>query len=404
MRLDALITAAREAGASDLHLEAGQAVILRVRGALQSLAETTPAQALVQSTQELAGESRWAEFLERRSLDFADTLGGVRCRINVFQTARGLALAVRLFSSTLPTLERLNLHPDFAELVHPSSGLVIVCGASGSGKSSTLSALVHEINTHQTKHILKIEQPIEHSIRSRKSIIRQREVGRDTPSYAQALTDALREDPDVLVVGEMRTPQTMRLTLNAAETGHLVLTTMHSATPSEALHRVIASFPAEMQDSVRSQLADCLIGVLSQRLRFREELGIRVAECELLRGTTAIKNMIRNGHQHKLGAYLDSQAPDGMWSLRRYREWIANKHDWFTELESEPETPAGTEQRPADLLPPLRTSAPSSDRAASAAPPPPATAPRAESPVDDEQIIRIEPPEQSIDDILSELD
>src|SRR5207253_230283 len=178
------------------------------------------------------------------------------------------------------TVEKLNLHPDLRKLVARDNGLILVSGPTGCGKSSTLAALIQEINLSEARHIVTIESPIEYSFRPRRAYIRQREVGRDTPSFEQALLDALREDPDVLMVGEMRDPETMRLTLNASETGHLVLATVHSSTCAEALQRVVSAFPAEIQSSVSSQLADCLVAVISQRLRFRADLNIRVRRHE----------------------------------------------------------------------------------------------------------------------------
>ena len=203
-------------------------------------------------------------------------------------------MAIRLLSSFQATVERLNLHPDLKKLVKNTHGLILVSGPTGSGKSSTLAALIQEINLTETRHIVTVESPIEYTFRPRRSYIRQREVGRDTPSFEQALLDALREDPDVLMVGEMRDPETMRLTLSASETGHLVLATVHSSSCAEALQRVASAFPAEIQGAVCAQLADCLVAVISQRLRFRPDLNIRVPECEILVATHAVKNFIRN--------------------------------------------------------------------------------------------------------------
>src|SRR6202012_2098179 len=187
------------------------------------------------------------------------------------------------------TVEKLNLHPDLKKLIRHPHGLILVSGPTGCGKSTTLAALIQEINLSEARHIITIESPIEHSFRPRRAYIRQREVGRDTPSFEQALLDSLREDPDVLMVGEMRDPETMRLTLAAAETGHLVLATVHSSNCAEALQRVVGAFPAEIQNNVAAQLADCLIGGISQRLQFRPNLGLCVPECEILMATLPIK-------------------------------------------------------------------------------------------------------------------
>ena len=250
MNLETLITLARDQGASDLHLEPGLPAAIRVRGTLRTVGEPVGPKALAEAAHAVIGQQHWNEFLERHSFDLSKTMSGVRCRINVLQTARGVGFAIRLLSTFQATVENLNLHPDLKKLVQPSNGLVLISGPTGSGKSSTMAALIQEMNLSEPRHIVTIESPIEYVFRPRRAYIRQREVGRDTPSFGQALIDALREDPDVLMVGEMREPETMRLTLNAAETGHLVLATVHSSTCAEALQRVVAAFPSQIQNAV----------------------------------------------------------------------------------------------------------------------------------------------------------
>jgi twitching motility protein PilT len=213
-----------------------------------------------------------------------------------------------------------------------------VSGPTGSGKSSTLAALLQEINLTDARHIVTIESPIEYTFRPRRAYIRQREVGRDTPSFEQALLDALREDPDVLMVGEMRDPETMRLTLNASETGHLVMTTLHSSTCAEALQRVVAAFPSEIQNSVAAQLADCLAAVIAQRLRFRPDLNMRVPECEILIPTNPVKAHIRSREFFKIISALETGAEQGMWTFPRYCAWLEKRVNWFVTGQS-PEPP-----------------------------------------------------------------
>lgn len=261
-------------------------------------------------------------------MDLSRTIEGVRCRINAFRTSRGVGMAVRLLAALVPTIETLNLHPDLKQLATLSHGLVLVSGPTGSGKSSTLAALVQEINQSSARHIITLEEPIEYEFHPRHSFIRQREVGRDSPSMQQALIDALREDPNVLMVGEMREAETMRLTLNAAETGHLVFATIHSATVMEALERVISAFPADIQKSVTAQLADSFGAVVSQHLRFHEKLGVRLPECEILRSTTAVKNLIRMGNFKQIASAMETGAATGMWTSARYREWMDSWSDW----------------------------------------------------------------------------
>ncbi|MGK5087482.1 ATPase, T2SS/T4P/T4SS family [Bdellovibrionota bacterium FG-2] len=257
---------AKDRNASDLLLEAGTPLLLRVRGDLVPVGESISAETLLQSTKEFIGASAWTEYLERRSVDLSRTIHGTRCRLNVFRTVRGTSLAIRLLSSFQNNIRDCNLHPDLKKLIDAKTGLILISGPTGSGKTTTLAACIEEINRTQRKHILAVESPIEYFFSNRQSYIRQREVPTHTPSFEQALLDAMRDNPDVLVIGEMRTPDVMRLTLNAAETGHLVLATLHSSTCAEALSRICLSFPSEIQASIRAQLADCLNAVVCQRL------------------------------------------------------------------------------------------------------------------------------------------
>ena len=353
MDLDALVSLAASNGASDLHLEAGLPAALRIRGTLRTTGEPIPGSALLEMARRVIGEDDWPHFLEQRSYDCSRSFHGVRCRFNILQTSRGVGFAIRLLASFTASIEKLNLHPDLKKLVSASHGLILVSGATGSGKSSTLAALIEEVNQTETRHIVTIESPIEYTFRPRRAYIRQREVGRDTPSFEQALIDSLREDPDVLMVGEMRDPETMRLTLCASETGHLVMATVHSSTCAEALQRVVSAFPAEIQSSVAAQLADCMLAVISQRLRFRPELNIRVPECEILVPTHAVKNFIRTRDFFKITSSLETGAEHGMWTLQRYRTWLDNRKNWYIPGKTvEPAETEPAEAAPASAHPP----------------------------------------------------
>lgn len=350
MDLESLLTTARHHGASDLHLEPGLGPALRIRGNLRMLEGMVSAADLQSMAHQLIGEADWPAFQERRSADLSRTLQGIRCRFNLFHTTRGIGLAARLLSSFQATLDSLNLHPDLRKLVAHSHGLILVSGPTGSGKTSTLAALIQEINQTESRHIVTIESPIEYTFRPRHAFIRQREVGRDTPSFEQALLDALREDPDVLMVGEMRDPETMRLTLNASETGHLVLATVHSSTCAEALQRIVSAFPAEIQSGVCAQLADSLVAVISQRLHFRADLQLRLPECEILTATHAVRNYIRTREFFKIASALEMGAEHGMWSLSRYRSWIDSRRHWVLPSEA-PELEAGLPSAGTGVLP-----------------------------------------------------
>ncbi|HUE38955.1 MAG TPA: ATPase, T2SS/T4P/T4SS family, partial [Candidatus Binatia bacterium] len=239
------------------------------------------------------------------------------------------------------------------------------------------------------RHVITLEDPIEYSLRSKHAFIRQREVGTHTPSFEQGLLDALREDPDVLMVGEMRHPEVMRLTLNFAETGHLVFATVHSSDTIEALQRVAMSFPPESQSVVCAQLADSLIAVIAQRLIYRPDLKIRVPECEVLVGSPPVRNLVRQGHFYKLESALTTGAREGMYTFERYQGWMAGRVHWHTSTEGQltDESP----DEPTDV--PVAAHAPR---------PEPATS-EARTVRADEDVINLEPAAENIADFVSRL-
>jgi twitching motility protein PilT len=209
----------RELGASDLHLETGTPVVFRIRGELTPIGEPVGGARLVEVGRELLGAEAWNRFVERGSADVSMVASGLRCRVSLFRTIRGVAMAVRLLAPAVSDLRSCNLHLDLRKLVEATSGLVVISGPTGSGKSTTLAALIEEINISRARNIITLEAPLEYIFANRKSFVRQREIPTHSANFEQAIVDALRENPDVLVVSEMRTPEVIRLTLNAAETG-----------------------------------------------------------------------------------------------------------------------------------------------------------------------------------------
>jgi twitching motility protein PilT len=360
MIFDEWIGQAYALGASDLHLEAGTPVLVRVRGELQPIGATVSGDALLQVCQDLLGTGGWLGFKERGSADLSAEIGGIRCRANLFQTIRGIAIAVRLLSPGIKDLRACNLHPDFRRFIEAPSGLIIISGPTGSGKSTTLAALIEEINATRARNIVVLESPVEYVFANRRSFIRQREIPTHSPSFEQGIMDAVRENPDVLVISEMRTSEVMRLTLDAAETGHLVLATMHSATCAEALSRLCMSFPSDIQASVRAQLADCLVALSCQRLDFLTAPHLRVPRCEILIPTSGAKGTIRAGNFSQLASVLQSGGEEGMWTFERYRRWMDQVNDWVRPPPAPPRKPLD----PAKSMP----RAPSQARTAAPAP------------------------------------
>ena len=303
-------------GASDLHLSAGVVPMLRVDGEMQrsGLPVLAPDQvrALVHSVMTQAQRS---EFETGREADFSCEVAGLgRFRVNAFEQQRGAGVVFRSIAQAIPSLESLGLGEVFRRICHLSHGLVLVTGATGSGKSTTLAAMIDHLNSTRQQHILSIEDPIEFIHEPRQSLINQREVHRDTHSFAAALRSALREDPDVIMLGEMRDLETIRLALTAAETGHLVLATLHTSSATRTIDRVVDVFPAEEKAMVRTMLSESLQAVISQTL-VKKVGGGRVAAHEIMLATPAIRNLIRENKVAQMVSAIQTGAAVGMQTL-----------------------------------------------------------------------------------------
>lgn len=306
--------------ATDLHIATGTVPRVRIDGKLFAVPEESPStEPFVVSVLEgiIHGQDR-DRFEDDRQLDFAFTWGGqARFRANAFFQMDRPALALRLIPTEIPSPEQLGLPPATASLVTRPHGLVLMTGPTGSGKSTTLAALVGHINRHRPVHILTIEDPIEYVHQSQTALVNQREVGADCTSFAEALRAALREDPDVVLVGEMRDLETISLTLTLAETGHLVFGTVHTNDASQTVDRLIDVFPADQQEQIRTQLSMTLASVISQRLIPRIGGG-RVAAYEVLMGTPAVTNLIRENKVRQIRNVIATGQKDGMMVLEQH--------------------------------------------------------------------------------------
>ena len=306
-----LIQAARQRGASDLHLTSGAAPIVRLAGCLLPLAaEPVAASQLAEFVALLPDSSR--QQLERRGeVDCAWSWGEERYRLNIYRQKEQYAMAVRLLNSSVPSCQELGLPPALQRVTELEQGLALIVGPTGSGKTTTLAALVQRINETRAAHVLTLEDPIEYEYPAGKALIHQREVGRDTTSFARGLRAALREDPDVILVGELRDSESMAIALTAAETGHLVLATLHTQDVASSVNRILDVL-SHNQQQVRSQLAESLAVVASQRLLPRADGQGRVAAFEVLVATEAVRHLIREGQTHQLQSYLQTGAKAGM--------------------------------------------------------------------------------------------
>jgi twitching motility protein PilT len=313
-----LIRLADKRKASDLHLVVGFPPFLRVVGDIDPLIDVEPVQpedaraALVDLT---TPEER-EEFYRTLELDFGYNVPGVgRIRCNAAQQRGSISLAIRLLPPKIPTLDELELPAICKDLATKPRGLVVVSGPTGSGKSTTLAAMLHHINANRMCHILTIEDPIEYAHVPLKSAITQREVGTDTLSFAQALKHSLRQDPDVILVGEMRDLETAAAVLTIAETGHMVFSTGHAPSSYQAMERVIDMFPPEHRYLAQTRLASLIVGVLCQALVPRADGSGRIAAVEVMMGTAAVSNLIREGKIFQLPNVIRTSAQDGMESL-----------------------------------------------------------------------------------------
>jgi twitching motility protein PilT len=301
---------------SDLHLSATNQPIVRIDGDLQRIkTDELTADMIKSMLYSVMTEAQRADYERDYELDFAISFGeNARFRVNAFNNRQGAAAVFRVIPTRIPTMEQLSLPPVMRHLAELEKGLVLVTGPTGSGKSTTLAAMINHINETEAMHILTVEDPVEFFHTSKKALVNHREVGNDTKSFAKALKSALREDPDVILVGEMRDHETIALALTAAETGHLVFGTLHSNTAAKTIDRIIDVFPAAEKEMVRAMLSSSVQGIISQTL-LKKAGGGRVAAHEILVGTNAVRNLIRENQLAQIYSMIQTGSRYGMQTM-----------------------------------------------------------------------------------------
>ncbi len=325
-----LIQAAIKSRFSDLHITGGHPLVFRQNGVIRFDNRFIWTHQEVDSlAKRILNPYRLNMLRTRHSADFALNVKNHRMRINIFNTSRGLSLAVRLLSKKVPSITELNLHPSIKDISNIKSGLLLICGATGAGKSTTIASIIKNINHTMAKHVVTLEDPIEYRFKSDRSFIEQRELGTHFPSYERGLLDVLREDPDTIVVSELREPEAMRLTLDAAESGHLVIAAMHSADIVECLYRFCNSFPMEVHELIRYQLSTTLRSAMAQQLVFYPKHGFRIPVLSILHCNTSAQGLIRDNKFSQLENLMQMNRKQGMFTFEQYRAEYLDKQSKF---------------------------------------------------------------------------
>lgn len=316
-KIDLILRAASELKASDIHLTVGIQPVFRINGELRKYGkEMMRPEDTEGMAKSIVPEDKWNAFKERGELDFSYSLPGLsRFRVNTYHQRNCIALALRTVPSKIPTIEELGMPDTLQKLAEKPQGLVLVTGPTGSGKSTTLASMIHYMNLSMRKHIITLEDPIEYLHKHGNSIIDQREVGMDTGNFANGLRAALRQDPDVILVGELRDLETIQTAITAAETGHLVLGTLHTSSAPATINRILDVFPPAQQAQIRIQLASVLIGIISQRLFPTSDKRGRKAATEIMINNPAIANLIRNEKIHQIPSVMQTSRALGMHTL-----------------------------------------------------------------------------------------
>ena len=317
MDLNQLLSYSIDSGASDLHLSVGSIPMVRINGTMKPLnLDVLHQDDIEKMLPEVMDKDQMAIFREQKEIDFSAKLEGKgRFRVNFFNQINGLAAVFRTIPDSIKSCDELGIPPFMQDLAMIDRGLVLLTGPTGSGKSTTLAAMVDHINRNKACHIITIEDPVEYYHHTKESLINQRELGASTHSFSNALRAALREDPDVILVGEMRDLDTISLALTAAETGHLVLSTLHTSSAVKSIDRIIDIYPSGQKDQIRSMLSESLEAVISQKLLPTKDGKGRVPACEVMISSTAIRNLIREDRVFQITSVIQSGGVEGMQTL-----------------------------------------------------------------------------------------
>lgn len=317
MKIEEVLKRASEEGASDVHFTAGLPPKMRLNGSLVSMPyESLSGEDTMAAAKEIMSQEQFDHFMEKGEYDMSLSLKEAgRYRVNVFRQQGAAALAFRLVRSEIPSPEELGIPSSVIDLYNRKRGLILVTGPTGSGKSTTLASIIHKVNLCRDAHIITLEDPIEYVHTHKMSMVNQREIGSDTQSYANGLKAALREDPDVILVGEMRDYETISVAVTAAETGHLVLSTLHTIGAASTVDRIIDVFPPHQQQQIRVQLANVLEGIISQQLIPKADGRGRVGAFEVLHVNLAVRNLIREGKTHQLPSIMQTGRRLGMMTM-----------------------------------------------------------------------------------------
>lgn len=323
IKLSKIFRTAIQYKASDVYITAGSKPVLRINGDLVLIQEHEVMSKKIAEEYllEIMNEEQKRHFSKKLDLDFSIDIESIgRFRVNMFVQRKGIGAIFRVIPEKVFTMDELNLPAQLKKIPEMHNGLVIVTGPTSSGKSTTLSSIVNEINTNYSKHIITIEDPIEFIHDGKRSVIDQREVGTHTLSFQRALKSSLREDPDVILIGEMRDLETISLAITAAETGHLVLGTLHTSGAAKSIDRIIDAFPSDQQNQIRSQLSEALKAVVWQNLLKTKDKKGRIGAYEILFGNHAVANMIRKGNTHQIDSVIETSTQEGMQTMKKSLE------------------------------------------------------------------------------------